>query len=112
MEKLNRVDVTFYGRGGQGAVTAAQVLAEAAIHSGLFASAFPEYGAERRGAPVRAYVRIANQYLGIREPIEKPDISVVFDTRLVEIFNIPLRQQSPLRCLTSCYLNSGLAAVL
>jgi pyruvate ferredoxin oxidoreductase gamma subunit len=88
MEKLNRVDVTFYGRGGQGAVTAAQVLAEAAIHSGLFASAFPEYGAERRGAPVRAYVRIANQYLGIREPIEKPDISVVFDTRLVEIFNI------------------------
>ncbi|WP_291766353.1 2-oxoacid:acceptor oxidoreductase family protein [Caldivirga sp. UBA161] len=88
MEGLSRIDITFYGRGGQGAVTAAQVLAEAAIHSGLFASAFPEYGAERRGAPVRAYVRIANQYLGIREPIEKPDISVVFDTRLVDLFNI------------------------
>lgn len=88
MERLNRIDITFYGRGGQGAVTAAQVLAEAAIHSGLFASAFPEYGAERRGAPVRAYVRIANQYLGIREPILRPDISVVFDTRLLDVFDI------------------------
>ncbi len=88
MEQLRRIDIAFYGRGGQGAVTAAQVLAESAIESGLFASAFPEYGAERRGAPVRAYVRIAGSYLGIREPIENPDISVVFDVRLLDVFNI------------------------
>lgn len=88
MEAPRRLDIAFYGRGGQGAVTAAQVLAEAAIHSGLFASAFPEYGAERRGAPVRAYVRISRDFLGIREPIERPDISVVFDTRLLDVFNI------------------------
>ncbi|WP_243668245.1 2-oxoacid:acceptor oxidoreductase family protein [Vulcanisaeta sp. JCM 16161] len=47
------VEITFFGRGGQGAVTAAQIIAQAAIRRGLFASSFPEYGAERRGAPVR-----------------------------------------------------------
>ncbi len=83
------VEITFYGRGGQGAVTAAQIIAQAAIRRGLFASAFPEYGAERRGAPVRAYVRLSREPVLAREPIERPDISVVFDTRLLNVFNIP-----------------------
>jgi pyruvate ferredoxin oxidoreductase gamma subunit len=83
------VEITFYGRGGQGAVTAAQIIAQAAIKRGLFASSFPEYGAERRGAPVRAYVRLSREPVLAREPIEKPNISVVFDTRLLSIFNIP-----------------------
>ncbi|MFB6471116.1 MAG: 2-oxoacid:acceptor oxidoreductase family protein [Vulcanisaeta sp. AZ3] len=87
--ETSRVDITFYGRGGQGAVTAAQIIAQAAIRRGLFASSFPEYGAERRGAPVRAYVRLARVPVDAREPIDKPDISVVFDTRLLSTFNIP-----------------------
>ncbi|MCG2879994.1 MAG: 2-oxoacid:acceptor oxidoreductase family protein [Vulcanisaeta sp.] len=83
------VEITFYGRGGQGAVTAAQIIAQAAIKRGLFASSFPEYGAERRGAPVRAYVRLSREPIVAREPIERPNISVVFDVRLLRIFNIP-----------------------
>ncbi len=83
------IEITFFGRGGQGAVTAAQIIAQAAIRRGLFASAFPEYGAERRGAPVRAYVKLSRELVLAREPIEKPDISVVFDTRLLSVFNIP-----------------------
>lgn len=85
----SRVEITFYGRGGQGAVTAAQIIAQAAIRKGLFASSFPEYGAERRGAPVRAYVRLAREPVDAREPIDRPDISVVFDTRLLGVFNVP-----------------------
>ncbi|WP_069807665.1 2-oxoacid:acceptor oxidoreductase family protein [Vulcanisaeta thermophila] len=84
----NTVEITFYGRGGQGAVTAAQIIAQAAIRRGLFASSFPEYGAERRGAPVRAYVRLSRESIAAREPVERPNISVVFDTRLLEVFNI------------------------
>ncbi|MGC8606058.1 MAG: 2-oxoacid:acceptor oxidoreductase family protein [Vulcanisaeta sp.] len=83
------IEITFFGRGGQGAVTAAQIIAQAAIRRGLFASSFPEYGAERRGAPVRAYVRLSREPVLAREPIDKPDISVVFDTRLLNVFNIP-----------------------
>ncbi|WP_054853538.1 2-oxoacid:acceptor oxidoreductase family protein [Vulcanisaeta distributa] len=85
------VEITFFGRGGgQGAVTAAQIIAQAAIRRGLFANSFPEYGAERRGgAPVRAYVRLSRESVLAREPIERPDISVVFDTRLLSVFNIP-----------------------
>ncbi len=83
------VEITFFGRGGQGAVTAAQIIAQAAIRRGLFANSFPEYGAERRGAPVRAYVRLSREPVLAREPIERPDISVVFDTRLLSVFNIP-----------------------
>ncbi|ADN51307.1 2-oxoacid:acceptor oxidoreductase family protein [Vulcanisaeta distributa] len=83
------IEITFFGRGGQGAVTAAQIIAQAAIRRGLFASSFPEYGAERRGAPVRAYVRLSREPVLAREPIERPDISVVFDTRLLSVFNIP-----------------------
>ena len=53
------LELRFHGRGGQGMVTAAQVLATAAILEGKYAQAFPEFGPERRGAPVKAYLRIA-----------------------------------------------------
>ncbi len=79
---MTRVEIRFHGRGGQGAVTAAEVLAEAAISEGKYALAFPEYGAERRGAPVLAFTRIDDKPILEREPILEPDIVVVLDSSL------------------------------
>ncbi len=79
---MPRVEIRFHGRGGQGAVTAAEVLAEAAIDEGKYAMAFPEYGAERRGAPVLAFTRIDEKPIYEREPILEPDIVVVLDSSL------------------------------
>ncbi|MET1128730.1 MAG: 2-oxoacid:acceptor oxidoreductase family protein [Thermoproteota archaeon] len=79
---MPRVEVRFHGRGGQGAVTAAEILASAAILEGKFAMAFPEYGAERRGAPVLAYTRIDDDVILEREPILEPHIVAVLDSSL------------------------------
>ena len=77
-----RVEIRWHGRGGQGAVTAAEILATAAISEGLYAQAFPEFGTERRGAPVVAYNRIADHPIYAREPILNPDYVVVLDPTL------------------------------
>ncbi|HIQ56401.1 MAG TPA: pyruvate synthase [Pyrodictium sp.] len=77
-----RLEIRWHGRGGQGAVTAAQILAAAAIEEGLWAQAFPEFGAERRGAPVKAYTRIATEPILEREPILEPNVVVVLDSTL------------------------------
>jgi len=77
-----RLEIRWHGRGGQGAVTAAEILAAAAIEEGLWAQAFPEYGAERRGAPVKAYTRISTEPILEREPILEPNIVVVLDPTL------------------------------
>jgi len=66
-------EIRFHGRGGQGAVMAAQVLAEAAVREGYEAHAFPYFGAERRGAPVEAYARIDDQKIRIKSQIYEPD---------------------------------------
>ncbi len=79
---MHRLEVRWHGRGGQGAVTAAEILAEAAIKEGKYALAFPEYGAERRGAPVLAFTRIDEEPILEREPIMSPDIVVVLDPYL------------------------------
>ncbi|MEB3780068.1 MAG: 2-oxoacid:acceptor oxidoreductase family protein [Desulfurococcales archaeon] len=78
----SRIEIRWHGRGGQGAVTAATVLAEAAVMEGLYAQAFPEFGAERRGAPVKAYNRVGNSPIRTRAPIRNPDVVVVLDTSL------------------------------
>ena len=77
------IEIRWHGRGGQGAVTASQVTAEAAIIEGKYAQAFPEFGAERRGAPVKAYTRIDDSPIYIRSPIVKPDIVVILDPSLL-----------------------------
>ena len=79
---MTRIEIRFHGRGGQGAVTAAEILASAAISEGKYAMAFPEYGAERRGAPVLAFTRIDEKPILEREPILEPDIVVVLDSSL------------------------------
>ena len=79
------ISIRWHGRGGQGAVTAAQVVATCAVVKGLYAQAFPEFGPERRGAPVKAYTRLSTRPIRHREPIINPDYLVILDPTLLEL---------------------------
>lgn len=82
-------EIRWHGRGGQGAVTSAEILARAAISEGKYAQAFPSFGPERRGAPVLAFVRISStQPLKVRAEILEPDVVVVLDPSLLRIMNV------------------------
>ncbi len=76
-------EIRWHGRGGMGAVTAADITASAAIKAGFYALAFPEFGAERRGAPVTAYTRIDREVIYDRTPITNPDAVVVLDPFMI-----------------------------
>lgn len=78
------LEITFLARAGQGAKTAAQILAEAALAENLSFQAFPEYGPERRGAAVSAYVRLSHEPIQLHSQIDEPDILVALDAKLVE----------------------------
>ena len=80
---MTLVEIRWHGRGGQGAVTASEVTAIAAINQGKYAQAFPSFGVERRGAPVEAYTRIDDKPIYIRSKIYEPDIIVVLDPTLL-----------------------------
>lgn len=78
------LEIIFYARGGQGAKTAAEILAQAALNEGKFVQAFPSFGPERSGAPTKTYVRISSREIRTHEPIVDPDISVVLDETLLD----------------------------
>ena len=82
------IEIRWHGRGGQGAVTSAELVAQAAISESKFAQAFPAFGPERRGAPVQAFVRISDQKILIRAEITQPDIVVVLDPTLVTVAKV------------------------
>ncbi len=83
------VEIRWHGRGGQGAVTSTELLAQAAINEGKFAQAFPSFGPERRGAPVLAFVRIdSKEPIRVRAEITEPDVVVVLDPNLLRIVNV------------------------
>ena len=84
----NVYSIRFHGRGGQGAKTASAILAEAALHKGKFVQSFPEYGAERMGAPVKAFTRISDEPIRIHYGIKNPDLVVVVDFSLVSKINV------------------------
>jgi pyruvate ferredoxin oxidoreductase gamma subunit len=77
------IEIRFHGRGGQGAVTAAEMLARAAGYDGKYVQAFPSFGPERRGAPVRAFCRIDSKPITIRSQVYEPDYIVVLEPSLV-----------------------------
>lgn len=77
------LEIRWHGRAGQGAKSAAQILAEAALASGMFVQAFPEYGAERSGAPMRAFNKISSSYIRSHAPVLNPDVVVVLDDTLL-----------------------------
>jgi len=81
--EFSMLEIRWHGRGGQGAVTAAEILATAVINEGRYAQAFASFGPERRGAPVLAFTRINDKEILLRSQIYRPDVVVVLDPNLV-----------------------------
>jgi len=81
-------EVRFHGRGGQGSVTAAELLAMAAFKDGKYSQAFPIFGVERRGAPVQAFCRVDDEPIKVRSQIYNPDMVVIQDASLLSNSNI------------------------
>lgn len=75
-------EITIYCRGGQGGVTAARIIATAAMLQGYYSQAMPQFGPERRGARVNSYLRISDMPIRRRSAIKKPDVAVIFDTKI------------------------------
>ena len=81
------IEIRWHGRGGQGAVTAAQILAEAAFLEGYKGvQAFPYFGAERRGAPIRAFTRLSKDEIRLHSQIYEPDIVILMDHTMYYIY--------------------------
>jgi len=77
------LEIIIHGRGGQGAKTASQFIAEAALEKGKHIQSFPEYGPERAGAPMIAYNRISDKHISTYAPVVNPDVVMVIDPTLV-----------------------------
>lgn len=82
MAKLT--EIRWHGRGGQGAKTAALLLADVAFSTGMYVQGFPEYGPERMGAPITAYNRISDERIRVHSNIYEPEFVVVVDETLLE----------------------------
>ncbi|MHC1627103.1 MAG: pyruvate ferredoxin oxidoreductase subunit gamma [Methanoculleaceae archaeon] len=81
-------ELRIHGRGGQGSVTAAELIAVAAFKSGLYSQAFPAFGVERRGAPVQAFVRLSDKKIRLRSQVYNPDYVIVQDSSLIADVNV------------------------
>lgn len=81
-------EIRIHGRGGQGAVTAAQLLAQAAFFEGKWVQAFPYFGAERRGAPVKAFARISEERILVHSQVYNPDYVIVLDPYLHRLVDL------------------------
>ena len=77
------LEVVIYGRGGQGNVTAAEILAIAAFEDGLYCQAYPFFGSERTGSPVQAYVRLGTEPIRLRTQIREADVLLIQDETLI-----------------------------
>jgi len=77
------IEVRWHGRGGQGVVTSSEILAKSALLEGKYVQHFPEFGPERRGAPVRAFTRISEEPIDLHYGIYNPDVVVVIDPTLL-----------------------------
>ena len=82
------VEIRWHGRGGQGAKTAALLLADVAFKTGKFVQGFPEYGPERMGAPITAYNRIGESEIRVHSNIYHPDYVVVVDEGLLDVVDV------------------------
>jgi len=84
----NVVEIRWHARGGQGAKTASELLAEAAFNAGSFVQGFPEYGPERMGAPITAFNRISDKKIRVHSNIYEPDYVVCLDESLIECVDL------------------------
>ncbi len=82
------LEIRWHGRGGQGAKTAAALVAEVAIEEGKFSQGFPEYGPERMGAPVRGFTRVSDSKITVHSAIYNPDVVVVLDETLIDTVDV------------------------
>ncbi|MDR3062622.1 MAG: pyruvate ferredoxin oxidoreductase subunit gamma [Methanobrevibacter sp.] len=82
------IEIRFHGRGGQGAVTAAEITAKVAFKDGKFSQAFPFFGVERRGAPVMAFARIDDKPIETRYQVYNPDYVMVLDDGLLDVVDV------------------------
>lgn len=82
------IEIRWHARAGQGAVTAAKLVAETALSQGRYMQAMPEYGPERTGAPLKAYTRVCDTPIEVHNNITNPQIVVVLDETLLEIENV------------------------
>lgn len=81
-------EIRIHGRGGQGGVTAAELLASAAFKQGKWVQAIPFFGAERRGAPVKAFARLSDEPILVRSQVYNPDYVMVLDETLLDIVDV------------------------
>jgi pyruvate ferredoxin oxidoreductase gamma subunit len=88
-------EIRWHGRGGQGAVTAAKMVAEVALGQNRYFQAFPEYGPERSGAPIVAFTRISDEPIQVYSGIEHPHIVVVLDPSLLSIVDVGRARRTP-----------------
>ncbi len=80
--------VRIHGRGGQGVVSASQMMSVAAFHQGRYSQSFPSFGSERMGAPVIAFVRIDEREIELREPVLDPDLLIIQDPTLFQAVDV------------------------
>lgn len=81
-------EIRIHGRGGQGSVTMAQMLAQAAFEGGKWAQGFPSFGVERLGAPIQAFTRIDDEKITDRSQIDSPDYVIVQDSTLLDLVDV------------------------
>jgi pyruvate ferredoxin oxidoreductase gamma subunit len=81
-------EIRWHGRGGQGVVTAGKMLAQVALDSGQYFQAFPDYGPERAGAPIRAFTRLSSEAIHSHCQIEEPDVVLVLDPTLLDAVKV------------------------
>ena len=85
---MSTLEVRWHGRGGQGIVTANEILAGAALYEGKFMKAFPEFGPERMGAPIRAFARVSDEPIKVHSQVYFPDYVAVLDPTLIGNINV------------------------
>ncbi|MGI6206888.1 MAG: 2-oxoacid:acceptor oxidoreductase family protein [Anaerolineae bacterium] len=84
----NLTEIRWHGRAGQGLVTAAKLLGETALGTGQYFQAFPDYGPERMGAPIRAYTRLSPEPITIHSQIHNPNVVLVLDPTLLDLIDV------------------------
>jgi pyruvate ferredoxin oxidoreductase gamma subunit len=85
---LRTLEIRWHGRGGQGVVTANEILAGAALREGKYMKAFPEFGPERMGAPIRAFARVSDDPIKVHSQVYFPDYVIVLDPTLIGNVNV------------------------
>jgi pyruvate ferredoxin oxidoreductase gamma subunit len=103
----DKIEVRWHGRGGQGTVTACKLFADACLNGGRYVQAFPEYGPERAGAPIRAYNRVSDKELRGHYPVTRPNIVVVVDATLLDSIDVTEGAPDDAAFIVNCCGNSG-----